>query len=123
MAQGGDLEALLEGIQAREQRRRTLQDELAGLEGLRSVTARELQDIQREVEGTDSRTGGDSYGARSPRAARSSGSSWSDGLSSGGRGAGVYEFSGQASLGRVLAGIVCTKAGVAPTGFEPALQP
>jgi hypothetical protein len=27
---------------------------------------------------------------------------------------GVYEFSGQASLGRVLAGIVGTKAGVAP---------
>lgn len=24
---------------------------------------------------------------------------------------GVYEFSGQASLGRILAGIVCTKAG------------
>jgi hypothetical protein len=29
---------------------------------------------------------------------------------------GVYEFSGQASLGRLLAGILCTKAGVAPTG-------
>jgi hypothetical protein len=36
---------------------------------------------------------------------------------------GVYEFSGQASLGRVVAGIVCTKAGVAPTGFEPVFQP
>jgi len=32
---------------------------------------------------------------------------------------GVYEFSGQASLGQILAGVVCTKAGVAPTGFEP----
>ena len=35
---------------------------------------------------------------------------------------GVYEFSGQASLGRILAGIVCTKAGMAPTGFEPVLE-
>jgi hypothetical protein len=31
---------------------------------------------------------------------------------------GRYEFSGEASLGRTLAGVVCTKAGVAPTEFE-----
>jgi hypothetical protein len=30
---------------------------------------------------------------------------------------GIYEFSGQASLGRILAGVVRTKAGVSPTGF------
>ena len=36
---------------------------------------------------------------------------------------GVYEFSGQASLGRLLAGVICTKAGVAPTGFEPVYDP
>jgi hypothetical protein len=36
---------------------------------------------------------------------------------------GTYEFSGQASLGKLLAGIVCTKAGVAPTGFEPVFRP
>jgi len=35
---------------------------------------------------------------------------------------GVYEFSGQASLGRILAGIVSIKAGMAPTGFEPVLE-
>jgi hypothetical protein len=33
------------------------------------------------------------------------------------------EFTGQASLGKVLAGIIGTKAGVAPTGFEPVFQP
>jgi hypothetical protein len=31
---------------------------------------------------------------------------------------GFYEFSGEASLGRILAGTVCTKTVVAPTGFE-----
>jgi hypothetical protein len=35
----------------------------------------------------------------------------------------TYEFDGRASLGRVLAGVICTKAGVAPTGFEPVVQP
>ena len=39
VAQGGDLKPLLDGIQAREQRRRALQTELAGLEGLRPVGA------------------------------------------------------------------------------------
>jgi hypothetical protein len=51
VAQGGDLTVLLEGIRARKQRRRALQEELAGLEGLRPVSARDLQDIQRDVEG------------------------------------------------------------------------
>jgi hypothetical protein len=50
VAQGGDLKPLLDGIQAREQRRRTLQTELVGLEGLRPIGARDLQGIQREVE-------------------------------------------------------------------------
>ena len=36
---------------------------------------------------------------------------------------GSYEFSGQASLGRIIAGLSCTKAVVAPTGFEPVFQP
>ena len=36
---------------------------------------------------------------------------------------GIYEFSGQASLGRIIAGLACTKTVVAPTGFEPVFQP
>src|SRR5262245_22771109 len=36
---------------------------------------------------------------------------------------GVYEFSGQASLGRMVSGVICTKTVVAPTGFEPVVKP
>jgi len=122
VAQGGDLTVLLEGIRAREQRRRALQEELAGLEGLRPVSARDLQDIQRDVEGrlTDWRGLLRRQVVQSRQILRK--------LLVGRivfrqREDGVYEFSGQASLGRVLAGIVCTKAGVAPTGFEPVFQP
>ena len=122
VAQGGDLRPLLDGIQAREQRRRTLQTEVAGLEGLRAVGARDLQDIQREVEGrlTDWRGLLRRQVAQSRQILRK--------LLVGRivfrqREDGVYEFSGQASLGRVLAGIICTRAGVAPTGFEPVFQP
>jgi hypothetical protein len=50
VAQGGDLTALVEGIQVRERRRRALQAELAGLEGLPPVTARDLQQIQQDAE-------------------------------------------------------------------------
>ena len=122
VAQGGDLTVLLEGIRAREQRRRALQEELAGLEGLRPVSARDLQDIQQDVEGrlTDWRGLLRRQVVQSRQILRK--------LLVGRivfrqREDGVYEFSGQASLGRVLAGIVCTKAGVAPTGFEPVFQP
>ena len=33
-----------------------------------------------------------------------------------------YEFAGQATLARVLSGVVSTKGMVAPTGFEPVFQ-
>ena len=122
VAQGGDLKVLLEGIRAREQRRRALQEELAGLEGLRPVSARDLQDIQRDVEGrlTDWRGLLRRQVVQSRQILRK--------LLVGRivfrqREDAVYEFSGQVSLGRLLAGIVCTKAGVAPTGFEPVFQP
>jgi hypothetical protein len=113
VAQGGDLKPLLDGIHAREQRRRTLQIELAGLEGLRPVGARDLQDIQREVEVrlTDWRGLLRRQVTQSRQILKK--------LLVGRmvfrqREDGVYEFSGQASLGRVLAGVICTKAGVAP---------
>ena len=113
VAQGGDLTVLLEGIRARVQRRRALQEELAGLEGLRPVSARDLQDIQRDAEGrlTDWRGLLRRQVVQSRQILKK--------LLVGRivfreREDGVYELSGQASLGRVLAGIVCTKAGVAP---------
>jgi site-specific DNA recombinase len=122
VAQGGELKPLLDGIQAREQRRRTLQTEVAGLEGLRPVSARDLQDIQRDVKErlADWRGLLRRQVVQSRQILRK--------LLVGRivfrpREDGIYEFSGQASLGRVLAGIVCTKAGVAPTGFEPVFQP
>jgi site-specific DNA recombinase len=122
VAQGGDLKVLLEGIRAREQRRRTLQEELAGLQGLRPVTAGDLQQLQRDVEIRLS----DWRGLLSRQIAQSRqilkkllvGRIVFRQTPDGG-----YEFSGEASLGRILAGVVCTKAGVAPTGFEPVFQP
>ena len=116
VAQGGDLKPLLDGIQAREQRRRALQTELAGLEGLQPVTARDLQEHPAGGREPASRTGGDSSAARSPRAARSSKKLLVGRIVFRQREDGVYEFSGQASLGRIIAGLACTKTVVAPTG-------
>jgi hypothetical protein len=114
VAQGGDLKVLLEGIRAREQRRRTLQEELAGLQGLRPVTAGDLQQLQQDVEARLS----DWRGLLSRQITQSRqilkkllvGRIVFRQTPDGG-----YEFSGEASLGRILSGIVCTKAGVAPT--------
>ena len=95
---------------------------MAGLQGLRPVTAEGLQRLRRDVEIRLS----DWRGLLSRQIAQSRQifkkllvgrivfRQTPDG---------DYEFSGEASLGRVLAGIVCTKAGVAPTGFEPVFQP
>src|SRR5262245_2344332 len=122
VAQGGELKPLLDGIQSRERRRRVLQTELAGLEGLRAVGARDVQDIQRDVELRLA----DWRGLLRRQVAQSR--QILKKLLVGRivfrrREDGVYEFSGQASLGRILSGAVCTKAVVAPTGFEPVFQP
>jgi hypothetical protein len=122
VAQGGDLKPLLDGIQAREQRRRTLQSELAGLEGLQPVTARDLQDIQREVEIRLA----DWRGLLTRQVVQSR--QILKKLLVGRivfrpRDDGTYEFSGRATLGRIIAGLACTKTVVAPTGFEPVFQP
>lgn len=113
VAQGGDLKVLLEGIRAREQRRRALETELAGLESLRPVSARDLQDIQRDVEGRLADWRG--LLLRQVAVSRQILRKLLVGrIVFRRREDGAYEFSGQASLGRLLAGIVCTKAGVAP---------
>jgi hypothetical protein len=115
VAQGGDLKPLLEGIQARERRRRALETELAGLAGLQPVTTRDLQQIQQDVEArlADWRGLLRRHVAQSRQILKK--------LLVGRivfrqRDDEVYEFSGQASLGRVIAGLACTKAVVAPTG-------
>jgi site-specific DNA recombinase len=122
VAQGGDLKPLLEGIQARERRRGTLQTELAGLEGLQPVTTSDLQQIQQDVEARLADWQGllRRHVAQSRQILKK--------LLVGRivfrrRDDGVYEFSGQASLGRIIAGLACTKTVVAPTGFEPVFQP
>jgi hypothetical protein len=115
VAQGGDLKPLLDGIQARERRRGTLQTELAGLEGLRPVTALDLQQLQREVEVRLA----DWRGLLSRQVTQSR--QILKRLLVGRivfrqREDGGYEFSGQASLDRIVAGLACTKTVVAPTG-------
>jgi hypothetical protein len=116
VAQGGDLKPLLDGIQAREKRRHALETELAGVEGLRSVTVRDLGDIQQEVEVRLA----DWRGLLVRQVAQSR--QILKKLLVGRivfrqREDGVYEFSGQASLGRIIAGLACTKTVVAPTLF------
>src|SRR5262249_19516712 len=115
---GGDLGSLIAGIQAREQRRRTLQQELAGLQALKPLTSTDLGHLQREVEvrvadwrGLLTRQGAPSRQILQKLLLRR--------VVFRRREDGTYEFSGQATLGKLLAGIVCTKAGVAPMGFEP----
>ena len=122
VAQGGDLGTLLEGIRAREQRRRTLQQELAGLQALKPLTAVDLGQLQREVEVrvADWRDLLTRQVAQSRQILKKLlvGRIVFRRQEDGG-----YEFNGQATLGKLLAGIVCTKAGVAPTGFEPVFRP
>jgi site-specific DNA recombinase len=115
VAQGGDLKPLLDGIQARERRRRALQTELAGLEGLQPVTIRGLQQIQQDLEarladwrGLLHRQVAQSRQIlKKPLVGRIVFRQRDDG---------VCEFSGQASVGRIIAGLACTKALVAPRG-------
>jgi site-specific DNA recombinase len=121
IAQGGDLGSLLAGVHAREQRRRALQQELAGLQALKPLTAVDLGQLQREVEIRVA----DWRGLLTRQVLQSR--QILKKLLVGRivfrrREDGSYEFSGQATLGKVLAGIVCTKAGVAPTGFEPVFE-
>jgi hypothetical protein len=120
VAQGGDLKPLLDGIQARERRRGTLQAQLAGLARLRPVTAVELQQLQREVEARLANWRGllSRQVAQSRQILKK--------LLVGRivfrqREDGVYEFSGQASLGHIIAGLACTKV-VAPTGHDTFLK-
>ena len=89
--------------------------ELAGLEGLQPVTARDLQNIQREV----ATRLADWQGLLTRQVAQSR--QILKKLLVGRivfqpRDDGTYEFSGQASLGRIIAWLACTKAVVAPTG-------
>jgi hypothetical protein len=81
---------------------------LAGLEGLQPVTTRDLQQIQQDVEVrlADWRGVLRRHVAQSRQILKK--------LLVGRivfrqREDGVYEFSGQASLGRIVAGLVCTK--------------
>jgi hypothetical protein len=90
---------------------------LAGLEGLQPITTRDLQQIQQDVEVRLAEWRGllRRHVAQSRQILKK--------LLVGRivfrqREDGVYEFSGQASLGRIIAGLVWTKTGVAPTGFE-----
>ena len=122
VAQGGDLEPLLDGIRARERRRQALQTEWSGLDGLPPVTTRDLQQIQHDVEARLA----DWRGLLRRQVAQSR--QILKKLLVGRivfqpRDDGTYEFSGQASLGRIIAGLACTKTVVAPTGFEPVFQP
>ena len=113
VAQGGDLKPLLDGIRARERRRQALQTELSGLEGLQPVTTHDLQQIQQDVEArlADWRGLLRRHVAQSRQILKK--------LLVGRivfqpRDDGTYEFSGQASLGRIIAGLACTKTVVAP---------
>ncbi len=118
LAQGGEPLARLDAITAREQGRRRLPEELAGLEGLRQASALDLRQLERQVEGrlADSRGLLTRHVTRARQILKK--------LVVGRIvfrpvGDGAYEFTGQATVGRLLSGLVRPKAVVSPTGFEP----
>jgi hypothetical protein len=119
VAQGGDLAALLGAIKSREQRRGKVQEELTGIQGLERVASFDPRQLQQELEArlADWR---DLLGRQVPVARQILKKLLVGRIAFRQTPAGI-EFTGQASLGKVLAGVVGTKAGVAPTGFEPVL--
>src|SRR5262249_24999326 len=122
VAQGGDLPALVDAIKVREQRKRQLQEELAGLDGLQRVADIDLQQLQSELQARLADWQG-LLTRQVPVARQIIKKLLSGRLVFRRREDGSYEFSGQATLGRVIAGLACTKAVVAPTGFDPVFQP
>ncbi|MGH7265673.1 MAG: recombinase family protein [Candidatus Rokuibacteriota bacterium] len=121
VAEGGDLPALLDAIKTREQRKRRLQEELAGPQNLERVAAADTSQLQRELEARLADWRG-LLGRQVPVARQILKKLLVGRIVFRETDQGI-EFTGQASLGRILAGIVDTKAGVAPTGFEPVFQP
>jgi site-specific DNA recombinase len=122
VAQGGDLPTLVAEIKTREQRKRQLLDELAGLEGLQRVASLDLQQLQAELQ--ERLADWQELLTRQIPVARQILKKLLSGrITFRHRDDGSYEFSGQATLGRIIAGLACTKAVVAPTGFEPVFQP
>ncbi len=122
VAQGGDLPALLDAIRGRERRRQGLQDDLAALERFRQLGTVDLARLER-----DARERLSDFQGLLTRQVRHTRQLLKQLLV--GRiifrptEGPTYEFVGQASFGGLLAGVVCPKAGVAPTGFEPVFRP
>jgi len=121
VAQGGDLPALITAIKAREQRKRRLQEELAGLDGLQRVASIDLRQLQTELQArlADWR---DLLNRQVPVARQIIKKLLTERIVFRRREEGGYKFKGGASPWRLISGLACTKAVVAPTGFEPVFQ-
>jgi hypothetical protein len=113
VAQGGDLPALVEAIKVREERKRRLQEELAGLEGLQRVASIDLGQLQSELQARLS-DWQDLLNRQVPVARQIIKKLLTGRIIFRQREDGTYEFSGQATLGRIIAGLACTKTVVAP---------
>jgi site-specific DNA recombinase len=116
VAQGGDLPALVEAIKVREQRKRRLLDELAGLDGLQRVASIDVRQLQAELQTRLADWQG-LLSRQAPVARQMLKKLLVGRIAFRRREDGSYEFSGQVSLGRIIAGLACTKAVVSPTGF------
>jgi site-specific DNA recombinase len=122
VAQGGDLPALVEAIKSREQRRLRLREELAGLDGLQRLASIDLGQIQRELQARLAEWQ-ELMNRQVPVARQIVKKLLTGRIVFRRTEDGGYEFSGHANPGRIIAGLACTKAVVAPTGFEPVFQP
>jgi site-specific DNA recombinase len=113
VAQGGDLPALVEAIKVREERKRRLQEELADLEGLQRVASIDLGQLQSELQARLA-DWQELLNRQVPVARQIIKKLLTGRIIFRQRDDGTYEFSGQATLGRIIAGLPCTKALVAP---------
>lgn len=124
LSSGGDLPTLIQAVKDRERRRAHLQEQLSALNGCDRVRRFDLQQVGQELRAR--LEGWRGLLCRQVGQARQILRKFLVGRpiftpkeDASGR---YYEFSGQATLGRLLEGLVLPKSRVSPAGFEPALS-
>ena len=123
VARGGNLPTLIEAIKERELEQKGVRGVMARLEGMVQVGLLDHSSLQRDLENRLK----DWHGLASRQVTHARqilkklliGRIRFDPKTDGAQR--FYEFSGKATIEKVIAGSVCTKALVSPTGFEPVL--
>ena len=126
IAQAPDLGSLLDALRAKERRRAALQAELAGLDGLGRVRGRSTRRRSRRAILAKLGDWSGLMGRRVAQARQLLRHLLVGRIVFTPQADGMVAFVGHGSLGPLVAGTVLdglSKAGVAPTGFEPVFQP